>query len=525
MNRQSTIFVGIVTYPTYEGRVLSVMVTQQRIALDGASLTVPEVNRIAHGVAGVSVPQERMTALESVRQRLIDARESGYVYGANTGVGANRNVVVSEDADGQNDAAAADIDGERAAHARRLLLSHCAATGPVEGDAVSRATMAVRLNQFAAGGSGVSSGVARGLLAALDSGSLPTLHGLGSVGMGDLPALAELALTLAGERPWRTGGIDPVQFTDTDALPFMSSSAVTLATAALGAGELDTVLRSGVVVAALSLLALEGSSEAYDDDVHRRRAHPHQRAVAAAVAHLAGMDDGMPREAARIQDPFGLRVFPQVHAPAVHALDQLVQILETDINAAAENPLITAHGVAHHGQFHLGALAAALDHARTAFFPVLTLSSARLGMMLRPDMTRLPAFLAQGPPGSSGLMIAEYVVQDVLANLRTAVVPVSGASLSISLGLEDHAGFATQGARLLRRAAAEAPVVVAVEAVAAVRALRLAPQRLGNTPARAAFEYLADQLDPDMEDRPIGEDIDRAVALLPGLAGFLGDSL
>lgn len=506
------------------------MAMPEHIQLDGGSLTVPEVRRIALQGTGVSISQETLLCIDNSRRRLINARESGSVYGANTGVGANRNVLVPEDGSGgddggsnaADDGASADIDGERAAHARRLLMSHCAAAGPLEDDCVTRGAMAIRLNQFAAGGSGISSGVAQGLLEALNSGSLPALHSLGAVGMGDLPALAELALTLAGERPWAAGGIAPVVFTDSDALPFMSSSAVTLATAALGAGELEILLRASVVVASLSLLALQGSPEAYDDDVQRRRPHPHQRAVAQAVAQLT---EGTPRRGARLQDPFGLRVFPQVHAPALTALDALVDTLKREVNAAAENPLVTRDGVAHHGQFHLAALAAALDYVRTAFYPVLTLSSARLGMLFRPDMTRLPAFLANGPAGSSGLMIAEYVVQDVLANVRAAVAPVSGSSLSISLGLEDHAAFATQGARLLRRVAAEAPVVIAVEAMAAVRALRLAPARMGNTPAREAFEYLAAELDSDMQDRPIGDDIDRAVELLPGLAGFLGDSL
>jgi histidine ammonia-lyase len=153
------------------------------------------------------------------------------------------------------------------------------------------------------------------------------------------------------------------------------------------------------------------------------------------------------------------------------------------------------------------------------------LSSARLGMLFRPDLTGLAPFLAHGAAGSSGLMIGEYVVQDVLATLRTAVVPVSGGTVSISLGLEDHAGFATQGARLLRYAAAEAPVIVAVEALAAVRALRLMPDRLIDGPAREAFEHLAQGIDPAMEDRPMGEDIARVVDLLPGLGRFLGEDL
>lgn len=498
--------------------MVEAMDARERFDLNGISLTVQQLTLIARGSAGVIVAEESLDALDAIHRLLVKARETGPVYGANTGVGANRNVKV-------HSGGAAAHNDERAAHAHRLLLSHCAAYGPLEDDAVTRGALIVRLNQFLAGGSGISADVASGLLDAIQSDSLPTLHSLGAVGMGDLPAMAELALTLGGDRPWRKGGIDPVAFTDSDALPFMSSSAVTLATAALGAEDTQTLLRSTTVVAALSMLALNGSPEAYDDAVHRRRAHPHQREVAAGIRQLIRMEAGMPPESVRIQDPFGLRVFPQVHAPALQAVERLVEVLETDINAAAENPLVTREGAAHHGQFHLAALAAALDNARTACYPVFTLSAARLGLLFRPDMTHLPAFLAQGPAGSSGLMIAEYIVHDVLAGLRTAVAPVSGASVSMSLGLEDHAGFATQGARLLRRVATEAPTVVAVEAVAAVRALRLAPERLGSAPARRAFEYLADQLDPNMEDRPLGADIEHAVQLLPGLACFLGDGL
>jgi len=508
---------------------MSILADALPVGLYGATLTLPGLVAVARGSRSVSVAAGAMSGLDRAREALLRARDAGTVYGANTGVGANRNVRVEPESGGDaagmhGTASGGEDDGaeHRTAHARRLLLSHCAGAGPVEDDAVARGTMAVRLNQFLAGGSGISSGVAGGLLDALVSDSLPTLHRLGSIGMGDLPPLAELALTLSGDRPWQSGGIDPVHFTDSDALPFMSSSAVTLAAAALGTTGLQSLLRSSVVVAALSLLALEGSPEAYSDGVHSARPHPYQREIAAEVRRLTGMDTGSVRRGARIQDPFGLRVYPQVHAPAVESVWRLVRVLEQEINAAAENPLAVAGGVAHHGQFHLAALAAAQDSARTAVYPVLTLSAARLGMLFRPDMTGLPAFLAQGAAGSSGLMIAEYVVQDVLSEVRTAAAPVSGASVSVSLGLEDHASFATQGARLLRQTAETAPIVIAVEAVAAVRALRLAPGRLGCGPAREAFEYLAAGLGAEMDDRPLGEDIEKAVALLPGLCGFLG---
>ena len=485
--------------------ILSVPV---KIVLDGFSLTVVDLVAIARGPAQIAVPHLAMNNVDRVHERLLLARESGTVYGANTGVGANRHVGVG---DGR---------ATRAAHAMGLLRSCCAGVGTVEEAVTARATMAVRLNQFLAGGSGISGPIARGLMAAITSGSVPTLHRLGAIGTADLSPLAELALTLVGDRPWLSGGIAPVPLADSDALPFISSSALTVATAALAAEDLDSLLQSASVVAALSFLALDGSAEAYDDLVHRARPLPHQRAIAGTLRHLVGANTEAPRPSARLQDPFGLRMVPQVHAPAVGAIGHLMEILDIEINAASENPLVTDQGVRHHGQSHQAALALALDSAKISIFPMLTLSAARLGLLLDPEMTGLAPFLSDDLPGSSGLMITEYVVQDVLSELRNILAPVGSASVSISLGTEEHASFAAQAARQLHVATASAPVILAIEAIAAVRALQLAPERLGSAPARRAYDYLASELEADVADRSLGDDIGRATRLLPGLAQF-----
>jgi len=222
----------------------------------------------------------------------------------------------------------------------------------------------------------------------------------------------------------------------------------------------------------------------------------------------------------RIQDPFGLRVLPQVTAPALEAGRALHAVLIGELNAAVENPLVTADGVRHHGQFHTATLAAHLDAVRGAFLPVLSLSAARLGLLMRPDLTGLRAFLAAGPPGSSGLMISEYVVQDLLTEIRVGMQPTAAGTLTISLGLEEHASFATQGARSLRTMTQLAPTLLAAELVAAVRALRLAPGRLTDGTARKAFDLAANTLDPSTDDRPLGDDLSRAAGLLPQLGAL-----
>ncbi|GIF44506.1 aromatic amino acid lyase [Actinoplanes xinjiangensis] len=472
-----------------------------QVRLDGRSLTVPELETIASGATGITVDPAALTLVDERHTGLREAQARGAVYGANTGVGANRHEQ------------AGDPDG----HALRLLLSHCAGVGPEEDDRTARAVMAVRLNQLLAGGSGVSRRTTEALAAAVRAGAVPTLHRWGAIGTSDLSALAELALTLAGARPWRSGTAPAVELDATDALPMISSSALTVATSALAVSDVHRHLRASTIIAALSFLALRGNPEAYDPAVHAARPHPHQIAVAETLHTL--VDGASP--ALRIQDPFGLRVVPQVTAPALHATETLTAAVTAELNAAVENPLITADGVHHHGQFHTAALAAGLDAVRGAFLPVMSLSAARLGLLMRPDMTGLRAFLADGPPGSSGLMITEYVVQDLLAEMRAAVQPTASGTLTISLGLEEHASFATQGARSLRTMTRLTPTLLAAELVAAVRALRLSPERLTTGTLRDAYDLAADALSPDLTDRPLDTDLTGAAALLPTLAALL----
>jgi histidine ammonia-lyase len=70
-----------------------------------------------------------------------------------------------------------------------------------------------------------------------------------------------------------------------------------------------------------------------------------------------------------------------------------------------------------------------------------------------------------------------------------------------------------------------APTLLGAELVAEVRALRMAPGRLPDGPARHAFELAAAALDAEVDDRPLGADLERAVELLPALPEAVSDEL
>ncbi|MFF7562143.1 aromatic amino acid ammonia-lyase [Streptomyces pseudovenezuelae] len=474
------------------------------VVLDGIGLGVADVVRLADGSAR---PVPGTDAMKRVTQSWDAARQiaaTGRVYGRSTGVGANRNE---------------DVPTEAAAeHGLRLLRSHAGAIGEELPARQVRAMLAVRANQLLAGGAGLRPTVVTALCEALESGAYPVVNEFGSVGTGDIAALAQVGLALAGEHPWREAGApEPQPLDNNDALAFISSNALTLGQAALALHELRGLVEATQVVGALSLLAVDGSHEAYAAPVHAARPHRGSAEVARRMRRLIGAEDRPTPPLGRIQDPYGFRCLPQIHGPAQDAADALEEVIAIEINAAAENPLISPEDMAayHHGGFYQAQLALALDHFRLALTQVARLSTSRLSTLNEPVFTRLRPFLADQEPASSGVMILEYAAGAALGDLRAFSAPASLGHAVLSRGVEEQASFASLAARQTLRVCGAYRLVVGCELVAAVRALRQRDLRPDpDLPVGRALELAEAVLAQDTADRPLTDDVTAAAALL-----------
>ncbi len=496
------------------------------VLIDGSSLTCGHVAAVARGHAAVAVGAAARSAAEAASKVAAEVAAERPVYGRNTGVGANHAVIVGNEGDAE--------------HGLRLLRSHAAGAGPLLAPELARAMLVVRLNQIGVGGSGADPGLLDVLADAINRGFTPPVPQYGAIGTGDLTALASTALCLLGEQAWRTGtgssGASPAAPTappgappgpplapppghpplfalrSADALAFISSNAATLGEAALACHDLAGLLRSAVVVAALSMRAVRGSLEPYAAPVHQACPHPGQRLVAAGVRALLAAEPTTP---ARIQDPYGYRALPQVHGPALDALDHTEGVVERQLNFAGENPLVdvAGHTVWHNGNFHTAYVGLALDTTRAALFQTAALSAARLGTLVEPSFTGLNAFLAD-KPASSGVMVLEYVAQSAVADIRRFATPAALGSAVLSRGVEEHAGFSTQSAHATTDAASAYRVVVACELVAAVRALRMQGRSPSGGDLGRAYEIADSVLDRRTADRQLDADLAAAAKAL-----------
>jgi histidine ammonia-lyase len=480
--------------------------TRPVVPLDGRTLGCGQVREIARGTADAEVTSDGRERARAAARIAAAVAARSPVYGRTTGVGANRDQAVSP----------ADVEG----HGLRLLRSHAGGGGPLIAAELSRAMLVVRVNQIAAGGSGVDPGIFGPLLAGINDGLAVPVPRYGAIGTGDLTALAETALCLLGERDWLPAGSRQPRFAlaPADALALLSSNAATIGEAALACCDLAELVRAAIVIAALSHRAVAASTEPYAAPVQEARRYPGQREVAAVLRGLLA-DDEPP---ARIQDPYGYRALPQVHGPTMDAVRRAEQAVATELNAAAENPLIDVAGgtVWHNGNFHTAYMGLALDAVRAALFQAAALSAARLGTLVEPAFTGLAPFQATDPPPSSGIMILEYVAHSAIADVRRLGAPAALGSAVLSRGVEEHAGFSTQSARATTEIIGAYRIVLACELVAAVRALRLRGIRPGAPGLAAAFNLAARSLPADTADRPLDSDLAAAQDLLTRLAAF-----
>lgn len=420
------------------------------------------------------------------------------VYGRSTGVGANRSTART---------------ANPRDHGMNLIRSHAVSDGPVLPPGQVRAAVAVRLRQLLQGGSGIAPDVVRALAHALHDDDLAEIRSIGSVGTGDLYAFASIALGLIDQR---LTGIDA-----DSALPLMSSSALTIARAALIAQRLTGLSHAQQAVFALSALASRANHDAFAPRVAQTFGIAAAPTVAATLARL--FESGAVPDAPRIQDPYGLRAFLPTHAVLIQSLGRLRDHVENLMNVAQENPLFDSDRmhVYHHGAFFQAALAHEVDATALALAQNAPLIMSRIRFLNDESFSGLPRFLAPTGGGSSGTMMVEYVAGAALGEVLAASSPASAYSAVLSCGVEEDATFAATAVSTLERSVTAFESMVCAELIVATRAITLAGSPTGLSSAGAEILQFATHLPAALTDRDMRGDFDEAHLLLPRIADVI----
>ncbi len=496
--------------------------TPPSVSVDGRSLRVADVVAVARAHAPAVLAADAHDRLLRVRG-IVDGivARNDVVYGITTGFGKLSDVAIPPD---------------RLAELQvNLVRSHAVGVGPSLAEAEVRAMMLLRANVLAKGCSGIRPAVVELLVAMLNAGLWPVVPEQGSVGAsGDLAPLSHLALSLIGESALRRGGeeggaaemlarcgLSAVTLQPKEGLALVNGTQAHTALAALALHDARVLWRAAHLIGATTLEALLGTPVAFDPRIHEVRGQAGQQRSAALLRGL--LTESEIREShrhgdPRVQDAYALRCMPQVHGPVLDALDFAQDIVERELNAATDNPLVFEDGeMISGGNFHGQSVAMVCDLLAIALTNLATMSERRIDRLVHPDLNQgLPPFLTRDAGVNSGFMMAQVTAAAVTSECKVLSHPASVDTIPTDGGKEDVVPMAMGAATKLRRVVQNVRHVLAVELLCAMQGIDYRRPLRSSAPIEQAHAALR-QVVPTLErDRFLSPDVSAAADFIAG---------
>ncbi|QTA37603.1 histidine ammonia-lyase [Thermosipho ferrireducens] len=424
------------------------------ITLDGNSLTIEDVHKVSRKCERVTLSKDAVNKMLESRKVVEQILEKGApVYGINTGFGALVNVRISEN--------------ELSTLQKNIVLSHAANIGEPLSNDIVRAMMLLRANSLAKGFSGVRPIVVEKILEFLNNNVIPYVPEKGSVGAsGDLSPLAHIAMTLIGEGYVLFDGkkvktrevleklkLKPLKLKEKEGLSLLNGTQYITSILSLVVRDSLKLMRIATLIAAASVDALYGTPAAYDIRLQKVRNHDGQVQIASWLQEFLRESKlrDLHLHCNRIQDAYTLRTIPQVYGAVLDTLNYAKKVVENEINASTDNPLVFENDVISGGNFHGEPVALVADFVGIALTDMGNMIERRIDRLVNPKVNEgLPPFLASGKEGlNSGYMIWQYTAAALCNENKVLAHPASIDTIPTSGYQEDHVSMGATASRKL----------------------------------------------------------------------------
>ncbi|MBA3634511.1 MAG: histidine ammonia-lyase [Acidobacteria bacterium] len=463
-----------------------------KIVLDGESLTFEQVIATAFGkpnaprVVLSEKAQAQVNRSAAAVQKLLERGE--IAYGITTGFGAFKDKIISPE--------------ESAQLQKNIVLSHAVGVGKPFDIPTTRAIMLIRANTLARGFSGIRLETLELLLEFLNRGVHPIIPEKGSLGAsGDLAPLAHMSLPLIGEgeaefegeilnaeKALRKANLEPIKLAAKEGLALTNGTTVMTAVGLLETWKAKYLADIADISGCLSLEALNGTTLAFDERIHALRPHPRQILCAKNLREiLQGSDFVRGFDITNVQDAYTLRCMPQVHGACRDSIAYAEWVVNIELNAVTDNPLIFCDenceqiAVISGGNFHGEPLALAFDYLAIALSEIGNISERRI-MRLTDENSNahvLPAFLAENGGLNSGFMLVQYTAAALATENKILSHPASVDTIPSSANVEDHVSMGVTSVLKLRQITENLEQILALELFCAAQGIDFRKKEIG----------------------------------------------
>jgi len=462
------------------------------IILDGESLTFEQVLAIAHGepnhprVSLSEKAQANVNRSAAAVQLLLERGE--IAYGITTGFGAFKDKIISRE--------------EVELLQRNIIVSHAVGVGKPFDIPTTRAIILIRANTLARGFSGIRLKTLETLVEFLNRGINPIIPEKGSLGAsGDLAPLAHMACVLIGEgeaiygrekfsgrEALEKANLKQITPAAKEGLALTNGTTIMTAVGLLETHKAKKLADIADISGCLSLEALNGTVSAFDERLHALRPHPRQIDCAKNLRDiLTGSEFVREFDKTNVQDAYTLRCMPQVHGACRDAIAYAEWVINIELNAVTDNPLIFCDEncenieVISGGNFHGEPLALSMDYLAIALSELGNISERRL-MRLTDEASNahiLPAFLTENGGLNSGFMIVQYTAAALCTENKILSHPASVDTIPSSANVEDHVSMGVTSVLKLRQIAENLECILALELFAAAQGVDFRKKKIG----------------------------------------------
>lgn len=491
------------------------------VTLTPGAVNLAQLADIYWQQTSVKLNRDCRVAIKNAAQRIEAAAKGDVpVYGVNTGFGKLASIKIDS--------------ADAAILQRNLILSHCCGVGEGVPTHVVRLMMSLKLLSFGRGASGVRWCFVELLEQMLEKGVTPIIPIKGSVGAsGDLAPLAHMTAVIIGEgeaeykgvtynggRALKKAGLSPIELGPKEGLAFINGTQFSTAYALAGLFEAWRAVQNTLIISAMSIDAIMGSTAPTHPEIHALRGHRGQIDAAASIRRL--LDGSIIRQShiegdRRVQDPYCIRCQPQVTGAAMDVLRQASVTLEIEANAATDNPLVLAKSglIVSGGNFHAEPVGFAADMIALAVSEIGAIAQRRVALMVDPTLSYdLPPFLTPNPGLNSGLMIAEVTTAALMSENKHLANPCVTDSTPTSANQEDHVSMAAHGARRLIKMTENLNYILAVELLCAAQGIEFRTPLVTSAPLQGVLNRLRQDVETIGDDRYLAPDIEAAFGLV-----------
>lgn len=461
---------------------------------------------------------EKIVACRDFLNQKTHGQEQLY-YGVNTGFGFLQNVKID----------ASQIEQLQ----YNLLVSHACGMGEEVPADIVRLMLMLKIKSLSYGHSGVQINTVIRLMDMYNNDVLPVIYTQGSLGAsGDLAPLSHLSIPLLGLGEVRYRGErmpaakamellnwEPIHLQSKEGLALINGTQFMSAYGMYCLKKAEHLLAMADLIAALSFDAFDCVTEAFNEHIHRIRAHDGQVATASIMMqHLQGSTIAVQKKA-QVQDPYSFRCIPQVHGASKDAFDHVLRVFMREINSVTDNPNVFPEQdlIVSGGNFHGQPLALVLDYLSIAMSEIGNISERRTYQLIS-GQRGLPLFLVKDAGLNSGFMIPQYTAAGMVSENKQLCTPASVDSISSSNNQEDHVSMGANAATQCWRVIQNVEKILAIELLSAAQALEFRRPLQSSPVLEELMQCFRKEISFNAADRLLHDDMIKSVKFVSGYA-------